>query len=542
MKVNVTTHMLARSTETENGDNCAAKVSGETVIAVLADGAGAARAGAEASRRIVESLVGNYAARPREWTPQRALTEFTRLINQTLYQESLVRFDAPELVSTLSVAIVEGDRLFGLNVGDSRVYLSRAGELSQLSHDHVDPEHNHILRNAIGLGPELDAHCFETELRDGDIALLCSDGVSNVLPDSDLCTQLAHRTSARSLVIRARDSATDETRDDLSAVVIDVTKAGKLRAVSQLPLPIPDTLKKGDIIDGYELLRPFAGTDRVWIAAKDERRWTLKFAPLEARENEPILAQFVKEAWNAGRVQGECFVAAFLPEDATARYYVQEFVEAPSLKSLLKSRTLSVDEAVALGRFLAEACQRLVRLDLVHGDIKPENLLVVTDYDRVKFKLVDLGSSAEIFSVTSRAGTASYLAPERFHGALISERTEIFAIGVTLYEALTRIFPFGEIERFQTPVFRVAKRPAALNPNIPPWLESLILRALAVDPERRYQHFSELAFDLANPDRVEPFHQPGAPLLARSPLAFYRAGFFILLALCAWLLIRLLAR
>lgn len=542
MKVNVTTHMLARSVHAESGDSCAAKVSGETVIAVLADGVGAARGGAEASRRIVESLVGNYAARPREWTPQHALTEFTRLINQTLYQESLARFDAPELVSTLSIAVVEGDRLFGLNVGDSRIYLSRGGELSQLSQDHVDPEHSHVLRRAIGLGPELDAHSFETTLHDGDIALLCSDGVSNVLPDSDLCTQLAHGTSARSLVTRARDRATDETRDDLSAVVIDVTKTGSLRAMSQLPLPIPGTLRKGELIDGYELLRPFAGTERVWLAARDDRRWTLKFAPLEARDNEPILSQFVKEAWNASRVQGAWFVEAFTPEDATMRYYVQEFVEAPSLKSLLKSRALSADEAIALGRFLAEACEHLLRFDLVHGDLKPENILVVTGYDRVQFKLVDLGSSAEVFSVTSRAGTASYLAPERFHSAPISERTEIFAIGVTLYEALTRTFPFGEIERFQTPVFRTPKHPAALNPNIPPWLDSLILHALAINPERRYQHYSELAFDLANPDRVEPFHQPGAPLLTRDPLTFYRTGFFLLLALCAWLLIRLFAR
>ena len=69
----------------------------------------------------------------------------------------------------------------------------------------------------------------------------------------------------------------------------------------------------------------------------------------------------------------------------------------------------------------------------------------------------------------------------------------------------------------------------------------MILRALAVDPERRYQHYSELAYDLANPERVEPFHQPGAPLLTRDPLAFYRTGFFLLLPVCLYLLIRLAA-
>ena len=208
---------------------------------------------------------------------------------------------------------------------------------------------------------------------------------------------------------------------------------------------------------------------------------------------------------------------------------------------MLESRALGPDEALALARMLCSASQQLLGLDLVHGDLKPENVLVVSDYDRLRFKLIDLGSAAEIFSVTSRAGTASYLAPERFHAAPISERTEVFAIGVTLYEALTRKFPFGEIERFQTPVFHAPKPPSALNANIPPWLDHVILRAISIEPERRYRHFSELAFDLDHPDRVEPFFQKDAPLLERDPLKFYRTGFWLLLAACLVLLARLLA-
>ena len=161
-------------------------------------------------------------------------------------------------------------------------------------------------------------------------------------------------------------------------------------------------------------------------------------------------------------------------------------------------------------------------------------------YDHLRFKLIDLGSATEIFSITSRAGTAAYLAPERFHNAPISERTEIFAIGVTLYQALTGAFPYGEIERFQTPHFHAAKPPMKLNPNLPPWLDSLILRALAVDPERRYRHYSEVVFDLANPAKVEPFFQTETALLERDPLLFYRTGFYVLLATTLYLLIRLL--
>ena len=530
----------------ESEDSFAVKAWDETVIAVLADGAGAARDAREASTRIVQSLMGNYAVRPAGWSPQKALSEFTRIINSTLHYESLAKHSTPEMISTLSVAVIEGNRLFGLNVGDSRVYLSRAGRLSQLSHDHVinDRTFSHVLQRAIGLAPSVEPYCFETELHDGDIAFLCSDGVSNVLNDEVLSQKLARHTAARAIVQHSRELATEETLDDASAIVIDIAKTGRLHTVSQRDIRIPDTLRKGEVIDGYELVRPFQHSDRVWLATKDGRRWTIKFAPLEARKDAEILARFVKEAWNAQRAAEaapEPFAEAFTPERATARYYVQEFIEAPNLKRVLESRALGPDEALALARMLCSASQQLLGLDLVHGDLKPENVLVVSDYDRLRFKLIDLGSAAEIFSGTSRAGTASYLAPERFHAAPISERTEVFAIGVTLYEALTRKFPFGEIERFQTPVFHAPKPPSALNANIPPWLDHVILRAISIEPERRYRHFSELAFDLDHPDRVEPFFQKDAPLLERDPLKFYRTGFWLLLAACLVLLARLLA-
>ena len=86
---------------------------------------------------------------------------------------------------------------------------------------------------------------------------------------------------------------------------------------------------------------------------------------------------------------------------------------------------------------------------------------------------------------------------------------------------------------------RAPKRPSALNPNIPAWLEHVILRALSLEPERRYQHFSEMSFDLAHPDKVEPFFQKGTPVVLRDPLAFYRTGFWALLALTLYLVLRL---
>jgi len=83
----------------ESDDSFAVKSWDETVIAVLADGAGAARDAREASMRIVQSLVSNYEVRPASWAPQKALTEFTKIINHTLHHESMARHSTPEMIS-----------------------------------------------------------------------------------------------------------------------------------------------------------------------------------------------------------------------------------------------------------------------------------------------------------------------------------------------------------------------------------------------------------------------------------------------------------
>ena len=307
-------------------------------------------------------------------------------------------------------------------------------------------------------------------MKDGDLALLCSDGVSNVLDETVLAEKLCRRSAAQPIVCSARENATAETMDNMSAIVLDIENAGRFRIEKELPLEVPGRLQKGEVVDGFTLVRPFQNGDRVWLATREGQRFVLKFPPVEAGQSEELANLFVKEVWHAVRLQGRGFFPrAFVPERATKRFYAMEFIEAPSLKALLRSRRLAVDEAIALGKFLLAAAQYLLGFDLVHGDLKPENILVVSGYETAQFKLIDFGSVTEVFSITSRAGTASYLAPERFQGAPISERTEIFSLGATLFEGVTRAFAFGEIERFQTPHFHLAKRRGQLNPNLPSW-------------------------------------------------------------------------
>ena len=534
MKIRSSSHALPRDEGRPSSDAVSVTTWNSGFVAALADGAGTAAAAREAAEHAVSVIVTHYRSHPLGWTPGKALRETARLINRTLWNESNARFGRPEMVCTLAVVLYDEGLLTCLGIGDSRIYLMRGGELSRLTRDDIDPGNPLRLTRALGAEETLTPTTLKMTPEAGDVLFLCSDGIHHHLSDEEIHESLLAETSARLIAVRARDASPEETRDDCAAIRIAIESLAWTARREDQQLPVPEKLATGQKYDGWTLVRSFGANDRCWLAEREGCRQVMKFAPLEAIGQAEVAQAFLKETWNAIRFSDDPpFVKAWENPARSSLYYIMEFVDAPGLATLLKQRRLQVEEAAALGRFLAEAGMRLLRHDLLHGDIKPENILAGSAYDSVFFKLIDLGSSCEVFSHRSRAGTASYLAPERFKNAPVSERTEIFAIGVTLYEALTGQLPFGRIERFQTPAFRDPKPAGALNPLVPPWLDAVILRACSIQPERRYTHFSELMFDLTHPQKVRPWHSERAPLIERHPVLFWKclAIFFALLAL-----------
>jgi serine/threonine protein phosphatase PrpC len=546
MKLTHTSHGIAGRAGKESDDAVRVVVRDSVTIAALADGVGSAKEGNAAGRRAVDMIVDYYLTRPQAWSTRRALAEFAQHINNTFYQESELRHGCPELLCTLSVVVLERGRLYGINVGDSPVMLYRGGKLLPLSQAHVLTEKGmeHGLTQAIGMQPGLESFAFEIDIEDGDLVTLCSDGVSNLLTHEQFLEVFAKRPTARHLVSVARESVQGrrEHQDDATAIVLDVVRRGWSESETPVRLEVIAKLAEDDRIDGYRLLTPLEDGSRVWLAESEQSETVvLKFPPLEAADDEQRRDGFLREVWHATRIESEDFVRAFAPKTEILKYYVMDYIEAPTLREVLKTSHLGVEQAVALGQFLTRAGQFLLSRDHAHGDIKPENIAVLnSERAAPRFLMLDLGSSAEVFSVTSRAGTPSYLAPERFSGAPLSERTELYAIGVTLYEALTGRFPYGEVERFQTPRFDTQpKSVVSTNKTVPAWLEAVVSRAIAVDPESRYQNYSEMAFELSNPERVRPFLLKGTPLIERNPLRFFQVLSLLLFCLNVILLYRL---
>jgi len=523
---------LAKGTQLKGDDFFEVKVMDNITVAVVCDGVGSALQGAEAAKRVTHFLVHSLKNRPKSWSMEKSIKHFIENINRVLFLESMEEYEREELVTTLTLVVIEGDRLYGANVGDSRIYLHRDGTFTQLSNDHSMDEEGmeNILTSAMGLEESAETYYFENNLQAKDRILLCSDGLYNELPDEVLADGL--HMGASYLVKKASKLHDDNLPDDTTAVVLEIKELDPRLKLKQSDLIIQEHYKADEVIDGYRLIKPLIQNNRTWLCEKKGMQYVIKFAPVEAIDDENILDLFVKEVWMAKRLKAGFFPKSVIPKKRTHRYYIMSFIEGVSLKEFTAKKPLSVDMGIELAYFLLKMSQFLTRLDLVHGDIKPENIIVMKRKEKLVFKMVDFGSITEAYSNVTRAGTPSYLAPERFNQAPITEQTEIYAIGVTLYETLTQKFPFGEIEPFQNPSFdKNPKHPAKLNPKIPDWLESIILRAVETDTDKRYHNYSEMLFELDNPAKVQPYFDKNISFIERNEKMVYKVGFIVMFVL-----------
>jgi serine/threonine protein kinase len=200
-----------------------------------------------------------------------------------------------------------------------------------------------------------------------------------------------------------------------------------------------------------------------------------------------------------------------------------------------------VPEVITMGASLARALGALHRRSVLHRDVKPENVHLGADDE---LRLLDFGVAVSglspASSVRSTAGTPSYLAPEQFAGAPASAQTDLYAAGVTLYRALTRHYPYGEVEPFQHPRFGDPVAPTRYRPDVPLWLENVLLKAVARDPALRFETAEEFLLAL---DRgaARPLPSPPAtPLIERAGEIRWRTAALISIALNAVLLYLLL--
>ena len=272
-------------------------------------------------------------------------------------------------------------------------------------------------------------------------------------------------------------------------------------------MAVSDTLI-GTVFDGrYRIIRKLGagGMADVYLAEDQElgRNVAIKILNDRHAADDSFIERFRREAKNAAGLSHPNIVSIYDRGEAEGTYYIaMEYLEGRSLKELIVSRgpapiKVSIDYARQILAALAAAHRR----GIVHRDIKPHNVLVNPEG---RLKVTDFGSArsgaSQMTEVGSIIGTAQYLSPEQARGAPVDQTSDLYSVGVVLYEMLTGQVPFtGDtpLEIAMKHLSEVPKPPSELRPEVPHDLDLIVLRALAKDPAERYQSAEEMDADLA---------------------------------------------
>lgn len=277
-------------------------------------------------------------------------------------------------------------------------------------------------------------------------------------------------------------------------------------------MPVP--LTPGLTIDGFELVAPLheGGMATLWRVSHPDHDFPLlmKLARVGYGEAATQIVGFEVERMILPMLRGPHvprFVAAGDYQDQP--WLVMEHLSGETLRPLLDQAPLPPQQVAELGALAASAIHALHQQDVIHLDIKPSNLLRRPDGS---VALIDFGLShhahlpdllAEQFRVP--IGTAPYIAPEQVLGVRDEPRSDLFALGVTLYHLATGERPFGNPVSeagLRRRLYRDPVPPRAIRPDIPRWLQETILRCLEPDPDARPATAAQLAHDLQHPEQV----------------------------------------
>ena len=231
----------------------------------------------------------------------------------------------------------------------------------------------------------------------------------------------------------------------------------------------------------------------VWLAddAHLQRRVALKVLHARFAQDGEFVERFRREAEAAAGLQHPNVVAVFDRGDVDGTYYIaMQYLEGRTLKQLIDAG-LTPEQAVGLIRQVLEGARFAHRHGVVHRDLKPQNVIVDADG---KATVTDFGIAragvSEITQAGSVMGTPHYLSPEQAQGFDVTAVSDLYSIGVMLYEALTGRVPFeadSAVAIAMKQVSQAPQRPSSINPQISPALDAVVMRALEKEPGNRFQ-------------------------------------------------------
>ncbi|MDQ2732859.1 MAG: protein kinase, partial [Armatimonadota bacterium] len=275
-------------------------------------------------------------------------------------------------------------------------------------------------------------------------------------------------------------------------------------------------------LGGYQIVREIARSNDIVYEARDpalNRRVAVKELALTpnlvGQEKRERIERFYREARAAGALSHPNIVTIFKVGEDNGRHFIaMEYLEGDTLRTLLQvGGSLPLTRALEICAQVCDALDYAHQRGIVHRDVKPDNIQILPDGTAklTDFGIARLGNEPGITQAGQVFGTPSYMSPEQIAGKPVDQRSDVFSLGVVLYEILTSRKPFTG-DSIVTITYNIMNLEPAPPPGVPPHLQGIVRKAMAKSPDGRYASAADFARDLRSP-------APALPAFNSNPFA-----------------------
>ncbi len=540
-----------------------AELSAKGVVTVIADGVSTANKAAEAAQLSVTQFINDYYATPQTWSTQKSASKVLSSLNQWLYAQSDAESGYTlQWLTTFSALIIKSSTAYIFHVGDTRISQYRQDHLEQLTQDHQQKQGpaQSVLTRALGADFRLQVDVQQVAIQVDDIFILTCDGVHDYLSAPQIKTQLATlpelptNNDLEGIAKKITELAVaNGSQDNVSCVLVYVG-ATPNRALVEierelLNKAIPPPLSIGNKLDEYKICKVIHASIRshLYLAShpNETEPCVLKVPSQNFADDTNYLQGFVREAWLGERLNNSHVMKIKRGSDKSKfLYHVCEYIDGQTLSQwMFDNPKPSLGQVRDIVEQIIIALRSFQRLDVVHRDLKPDNIMIDT-YGKVF--LIDYGTAliaslAENDSVLTESvpqGTLNYIAPETLLSLHADQQSDLFSLGVIIYEMLCAQLPYKpmSISAINAHNFQVnnnKKSPCdytqwqyrsirQFRTDLPFWLDMVLSKATQADPKLRMQAFSELKADLSKPTDSALDEYKSQPILQRNPVLFWQ--------------------
>lgn len=530
------------------------QLSAKGIAIAIADGISSSDVSDVAAQYSVSGFLEDYFCTSDAWSVKKSAEHVLTATNSWLHsqtQQSQHRYDRDRgYVCTFSGIVLKSTTAHLFHVGDARIYRLRGGKLERLTEDHrvrVSAQQSYLAR-ALGMDRKVDIDYQALQLETGDVFLLATDGVYEYTDAATVTAAIATSgenfdAAARAIVEAAleRGSGDNVTLQILRIDELPAPEANEIyRQVSDLPCP--PLLDARMVFDGYQIIREIKGSSRshIYLATDQDsgERVVVKIPAVDMHNNPAALERFMLEEWIARRLNSaHVLKPCRQTRQRNYLYVVTEYIEGQTLAQwMVDNPKPDLPTVRRIVEQIARGVQAFHRLEMLHQDLKPDNIMIDTNGT---VKIIDFGATRvagieEIDSPIAQInmlGAEQYAAPEYYLGEHGSPCSDIFSLGVIVYQMLCGKLPYGAaVPRTRTRAAQRKLRYESLltdESDIPAWVDDAIRKAVEPDPNDRYAELSEFVYDLHHPNQTF-LNKTRPPLIERHPVMFWKTVSFVL--------------